>query len=177
MERPILDLTPSVGGTDFVRNDVTAQNFEVRFPSDFTCKDCTLRLLRQADEWSNGYRFWSCADIDIKHRTYISIVVFLYNDSKLINRLINCLFDPSLQRKFVGKEFRETCSGHGKHIASRCKCDKKYYGTRCQFSDECMNDDDCGVQGKCIDIQGSALPRRQCYCNFGWMGPNCAKSK
>lgn len=69
LERPILDLTPSVGGTDFVRNDVTAQNFQVRFPSDFSCKDCTLRLLRQADEWSNGYRFWSCADIDIKNRT------------------------------------------------------------------------------------------------------------
>lgn len=66
----MLDLTPSVGGTDFVRSDVTAQSFEVRFPTDFTCKDCTLRLLRQADEWSNGYRFWSCSDIDIKNRMY-----------------------------------------------------------------------------------------------------------
>lgn len=53
-----------------MRSDVTAQNFEVRFPSDFTCTDCTLRLLRQADEWSNGYRFWSCADIDIKNRMF-----------------------------------------------------------------------------------------------------------
>lgn len=77
----------------------------------------------------------------------------------------------------VGKEFRETCSGHGKHLANRCKCDKKYYGSRCQYSDECISDDDCGNQGKCIDLQGSAMPRRQCFCNFGWFGPNCAKSK
>lgn len=51
-----------------MRADATAQKFQVRFPADFTCNDCTLRLLRQADEWSNGYRFWSCADIDIKNR-------------------------------------------------------------------------------------------------------------
>lgn len=76
-----------------------------------------------------------------------------------------------------GKEFRETCSGHGKHLASRCKCDKKYYGSRCQYSDECVSDDDCGNQGKCVDIQGSAMPRRQCFCNFGWFGTNCAKSE
>lgn len=66
LERPVLDLTPSVGGTDFVRADATAQKFEVKFPQNFTCSDCTIRLLRQADEWSDGYRFWSCADIDIK---------------------------------------------------------------------------------------------------------------
>lgn len=77
----------------------------------------------------------------------------------------------------VGKEFRETCSGHGKHLASRCKCDKKYYGSRCQYADECVSDDDCGSQGKCIDLQGSSMPRRQCFCNFGWFGPNCAKSE
>lgn len=77
----------------------------------------------------------------------------------------------------VGKEFRETCSGHGKHLANRCKCDKKYYGLRCQYVDECVSDDDCGNQGKCIDLQGSSMPRRQCFCNFGWFGPNCAKSE
>lgn len=74
LERPVLDLTPSVGGSDFVRTDATAQRFQVRFPADFTCNDCTLRLLRQADEWSNGYRFWSCADIDIKNRMYTTLL-------------------------------------------------------------------------------------------------------
>ncbi len=37
----------------------------VRLPADFTCQDCTLRLVRQANEWGKSYRFWSCADIDI----------------------------------------------------------------------------------------------------------------
>lgn len=106
------------------------------------CDDCTLRLLRQADEWTNSYRFWSCADIDIKPR----------------------------------KEYRETCSGHGKYLATKCKCDKNYYGSRCQYWDECTADQDCGLQGKCIDIGGTALPRKQCYCKLGWSGPGCNKS-
>lgn len=66
LERPVLDLTPSVAGSEFIRDDVTAQNFEISLPPDYVCENCTIRLLRQADEWSNGYRFWSCADVDIK---------------------------------------------------------------------------------------------------------------
>lgn len=120
-----------------------AQSHEIRLPGNFTCEDCTLRLLRQADEWSNGYRFWSCADIDIIPR----------------------------------KQYRETCSGHGKFVATRCKCDKNYYGPRCQYWDECSVNQDCGLQGKCIDIGGTALPRKQCYCNLGWFGTGCNKSK
>ena len=102
-----------------------------------------MRLLRQADEWSSGYRFWSCADIDIKNR----------------------------------KQFKETCSGHGQYFPSRCKCSKNYYGNRCQYKDECTADQDCGVQGKCIDIDGTSLPRKQCYCQLGWFGPGCNQSK
>lgn len=119
LERPVLDLTPKVSGIEFIRTDVTAQRYEVKFPNDFTCDNCTIRLLRQADEWSNGYRFWSCADIDIRPR--------------------------------MG--FREMCSGKGKYIASRCKCEKRFYGNRCQYSDECSVDRDCGAQGKCIDLK------------------------
>lgn len=115
----------------------------MKLPSNFTCADCTLRLLRQADEWSNGYRFWSCADIAIKDR----------------------------------KEFRETCSGHGKYFATKCKCDKLYYGNKCQYLDECAADQDCGAQGKCFDIGGTTLPRKQCYCNMGWFGQGCNKSE
>lgn len=102
-----------------------------------------MRLLRQADEWGNSYRFWSCADIDIKPR----------------------------------KEYRETCSGHGKYLATKCKCDKNYYGPRCQYWDECTEDKECGIQGKCINVGGTALPRKQCYCKLGWFGPGCNKSK
>lgn len=89
---------------------------------------------------------------------------------------VNAVCWCDLHTRSKGKEFRETCSGHGKNIAGRCKCDKRYYGQRCQYVDECLNDDDCGAQGKCIDLHGTSLPKRQCYCNFGWFGPNCAKS-
>lgn len=120
-----------------------AQSFAVRLPTNFTCDDCTLRLLRQADEWSTNYRFWSCADIDIKSR----------------------------------QTYKETCSEHGKFVVNRCKCEKNYYGARCQYWDECSSDQDCGPQGKCIDLEGSALPKKQCYCQLGFFGPGCSKSK
>lgn len=108
-------------------------------PNDFSCDNCTLRLLRQADEWSSGYRFWSCADVDIKQR----------------------------------KEYKETCSGNGKYFPSRCKCEKNFYGSQCQYKDECSRNQDCGVQGKCIDLQGTSVPGKQCYCNYGWYGADC----
>lgn len=44
----------------------SAQSYGIQLPADFVCNDCSLRLLRQADEWSNNYRFWSCADVDIR---------------------------------------------------------------------------------------------------------------
>lgn len=43
-----------------------AQIFQVELPKDYTCYNCTLRLLRQALEWGSNYKFWSCADVDIK---------------------------------------------------------------------------------------------------------------
>lgn len=145
MQRKYSRLIPAVISNQLIRffSPHRAQSHEIRLPQNFTCEDCTLRLLRQADEWTNAYRFWSCADIDIKPR----------------------------------KEYRETCSGHGKYLATRCKCDKNYYGNRCQYWDECTIDADCGIQGKCIDIGGTALPRKQCYCKLGWFGSGCNKSK
>lgn len=76
-----------------------------------------------------------------------------------------------------GKVYRELCSGQGKYFGNHCKCNKNYYGSRCQYWDECTTNQDCGAQGKCIDTEGTSLPRRQCYCNLGWFGPGCTKSK
>lgn len=42
-----------------------AQAYLVQLPPDFNCSDCTIRLMRQAEEWGKSYRFWSCADVDI----------------------------------------------------------------------------------------------------------------
>ncbi|KAB0804717.1 hypothetical protein PPYR_01687 [Photinus pyralis] len=141
LERPVLDLTPTIQGSEFVSSDATAQSYQVQLPSDYNCNDCTLRLIRQALEWSNNYKFWSCADVDIKPR----------------------------------KEYRETCSGHGRYLLGRCKCDRLYYGDRCQFRDECWENSDCGEHGKCIDIKATSAPRQQCYCELGWFGPGCNK--
>ncbi|XP_066143136.1 uncharacterized protein [Euwallacea fornicatus] len=141
LERPVLDLTPQVEGSEFVSDDATAQTYQVQLPSDFTCLNCTLRLLRQALEWGSSYRFWSCADVNIKAR----------------------------------KEFRESCSNHGRYLLGKCKCDRLYYGSVCQFRDECLENSDCGAQGVCVDIEASTAPQRQCYCQLGWFGPGCNK--
>lgn len=68
----------------------------IDIPTNLECKDCTIRLVRQALEWSQKYLFWSCADIDI--------------------------VQPG--------EYKEDCSGHGRPIAGRCRCDRLYYGKR-----------------------------------------------
>lgn len=73
LERPVLDLTPVTSDSEFVKTDVTAQSYQVQLPPDFYCEDCTIRLLRQASEWSSQYRFWSCADVDIKAGTRICL--------------------------------------------------------------------------------------------------------
>lgn len=57
----------------------------------------------------------------------------------------------------------------------RCKCDRLYYGDRCQFRDECWEDSDCGDHGKCIDVEATTAPKQQCYCQLGWFGPGCIK--
>ncbi|XP_046972493.1 uncharacterized protein LOC124539236 [Vanessa cardui] len=141
LERPLLDLTPRAGGSEFVRDDPTAQKYEVHLPSDFTCENCTLQLQREAGEWGANYRFWSCADIDIVTR----------------------------------KEYHETCSGRGFHILGRCKCHKMHSGPRCQFSDECAEDNDCGLRGKCFDTNSTESPSRMCYCPLGFYGKGCNK--
>ncbi|XP_030757105.1 uncharacterized protein LOC115882976 isoform X4 [Sitophilus oryzae] len=141
LERPVLDLTPSVQGSEFISNDATAQTYAVELPPDFTCINCTLRLIRQALEWGVGYKFWSCADVDIKIR----------------------------------KEFRENCGGHGRYLLGKCKCDRLYYGSVCQFRDECLENSDCGSQGICVDIDATTAPRKQCYCQLGYFGPGCTR--
>jgi hypothetical protein len=59
-----------------------AQSFQVQLPNDFTCLNCTLRLIRQAIEWGTDYKFWSCADVDIKTSKFAAMVlVFFYKET------------------------------------------------------------------------------------------------
>lgn len=60
IESPI-NLIMNVLSLQFFR----AQSYHVQLPQNFTCTDCTIRLLRKAEEWGSSYRFWSCADIDV----------------------------------------------------------------------------------------------------------------
>ena len=124
-----------------VLNHFRAQSFEVSLPADLKCIDCSIRLVRQAAEWSKKYKFWSCADVDI------------------------------LPQK---ESFLNICSGHGKSYSGRCRCDPLSYGHQCQYRDECRTDKDCGIHGKCQEVQAQA-PKKQCFCQVGWFGPGCRK--
>uniref|UniRef100_A0A915IMZ1 Uncharacterized protein n=1 Tax=Romanomermis culicivorax TaxID=13658 RepID=A0A915IMZ1_ROMCU len=42
----------------------TAHIYQVTLPRE-ECENCAIRLMRQAAEWSEGYQFWSCADVNI----------------------------------------------------------------------------------------------------------------
>ncbi len=66
-EKPILDLTGQQKNSSsvFVEGDPTALSYLVQLPKDLECRDCTIRLIRQATEWGKSYMFWSCADVDI----------------------------------------------------------------------------------------------------------------
>lgn len=75
------------------------------------------------------------------------------------------------------KEFKEDCSGHGRYLLSKCRCDRLYFGPRCQYRDECIDDGDCGDRGRCVDVEATTAPRKQCYCELGWFGPACTKRK
>lgn len=73
--------------------------------------------------------------------------------------------------------YKENCSGNGRHLLGRCRCDRLYHGARCEIKEECVDDADCGILGTCVDHGGTTVPTKQCYCNAGWFGPGCAKSK
>ena len=119
-----------------------AQSYQVTLPADLKCIDCSIRLIRQAEEWGSKYQFWSCSDVDILPPE-----------------------DNPLQ----------TCSGHGQAYNGRCRCKPLYYGDVCQYHNECREDKDCGLHGKCIDVRATTAPARQCFCQKGFFGPGCKK--
>ena len=48
--------------------DAATHSQTITIPSGLGCgplSSCALRLLRSADEWGSGYRFWSCAAIEV----------------------------------------------------------------------------------------------------------------
>lgn len=45
------------------------------------------------------------------------------------------------------------------------------------FQDECFTNADCNGHGKCIDIDATSYPKKQCFCEKGWFGINCELGK
>ena len=55
-------------------------------------------------------------------------------------------------------------------------CDSYWYGERCHLQDECQDDQDCNGpkgQGKCLEVDNTLFPLRQCFCSLGWYGSQC----
>ena len=100
----------------------SAQDFKIDIPSDLECKDCTIRLVRQALEWGDKYYFQSCADVDIGIVLYIYFMFYF-----IFLRDIDFNFFPFLVKP---GEYAEDCSGHGTPFAGRCRCNRNYYGHR-----------------------------------------------
>lgn len=50
-----------------------------------------------------------------------------------------------------------------------------FWGHKCQYEDECETEAECHKNGKCIDLGGTALPRKQCFCSPGFHGEKCRK--
>ena len=70
--------------------------------------------------------------------------------------------------------FLEICSGRGRaYVGGRCRCDPGAYGEFCQYQDDCVQDKDCGIHGRCQDIMSTSAPRKQCYCQAGYFGEGC----
>ena len=79
----------------------------------------------------------------------------------------------------IVKRYAEDCNGHGRPLAGRCRCDRLYYGPRCQYRDECQEDKDCDRRnrghGTCVDVDATTAPRKQCFCKLGFYGEGCEK--
>uniref|UniRef100_A0A7I4Y0F5 EGF-like domain-containing protein n=1 Tax=Haemonchus contortus TaxID=6289 RepID=A0A7I4Y0F5_HAECO len=67
----------------------------------------------------------------------------------------------------------DTCSLHGIRENGICRCKPNYYGDHCQFTADCSNNDDCGVDGLCQTSPTDGA--KQCHCMGGRYGDNCEK--
>ncbi|CAH1775664.1 unnamed protein product [Owenia fusiformis] len=71
--------------------------------------------------------------------------------------------------------YDEKCSSKGAYVNETCICDTLYTGDKCQYKDECEEDSHCGGHGRCINIDATSYPKRQCYCQPGWFGRSCQR--
>ena len=90
--------------------------------------------MRRAQEWSRGYKFWSCADVDIISKQL--------PDKELCTE--NGKYDKSSGKFFATTwEKLNIINWMPILISDKCLCNPKFYGNRCQYMNECSNDGDC----------------------------------
>ena len=122
-------------------SDSTQQSATLKMP-ETPCKGCVLRLRRQALEWGSGYRFHSCALVDI------------------VDDAADC----------NGCSGHGKCDKKGKCECDSSPKDGFWYGEYCQSQNECEEDEHCGEGGVCVDTGNITPPNKQCYCREGWFG-------
>ena len=101
--------------------------------------------MRRAQEWSRGYKFWSCADVDIISKQLPAKELCTENgkyeksSGKFFVRWSNCelLFCNHMRKKLNIINWMPIL------ISDKCLCNPKFYGNRCQYMNECSNDGDC----------------------------------
>ena len=60
-------------------------------------------------------------------------------------------------------------------FSEKCACNDNFHGPACEFAEECEFDYQCENDGKCIDIQSTTYPTKQCFCKDGFFGGRCQK--
>lgn len=105
------------------------------------CEGCILRLRRQALEWGSGYRFHSCAMVNIVDSADAC------NGCSGHGRCVRgqCRCDSSEEDGF-------------------------WYGEYCQNQNECDEDAHCGEGGVCVETGNITPPNKQCWCQEGYFG-------
>eukprot|EP00210_Caulerpa_lentillifera_P006317 g6034.t1 len=137
------ELTSTWNSTDHwdCSSDSTQQEAILRMP-DTPCENCVLRLRRQALEWGAGYRFHSCALVNITDDPDDACNGCSGN-GRCRNGRCRCFNSP--RRGF-------------------------WYGDHCQNQNECDTDAHCGEFGVCVDTGNITPPNKQCYCREGYFG-------
>jgi len=70
----------------------------------------------------------------------------------------------------------QQCSGLGRVEDGSCICERGREGDLCQYETQCQSDADCNGpkgQGKCLKVDDSIFPYKQCFCSAGWFGSQC----
>jgi len=72
----------------------------------------------------------------------------------------------------------QRCSGRGTWDGATCQCNRLREGDRCQYETLCQTDADCNGpkgQGRCLTVDSSIFPYKECYCADGWYGEQCER--